>query len=139
MAGEDAGDGKFCTEEKAEKDGCATPGMANARQQLDVAVPRSQSYDPVMSHTLTVEYPDRLPDDLNMSRAEFERDARLALAAKLFELGRLSSAQAARIAGLDRVRFLLGLERFGVSAINLDEEELTQEFAHARKAFAGDQ
>ena len=92
-----------------------------------------------MSHTLTVEYPDRLPDDLNMSRAEFERDARLALAAKLFELGRLSSAEAARIAGLDRVRFLLGLERFGVSAINLDEEELTQEFAHAREAFAGGQ
>lgn len=27
-------------------------------------------------------------------------------------------------AGLDRVRFLLALERFGVSVINMDDEEL---------------
>lgn len=92
-----------------------------------------------MSRTLTIEYPDRLPDALNMSRVEFENDARMAMAAKLFELGRLSSAEAARMAGLDRVRFLLTLERFGVSAINIDEEELQQEFAHAREAFTGGQ
>jgi len=90
-----------------------------------------------MSLTLTVEYPEMLPDSLNMSRAEFERDARLALAAKLFELGRLSSAEAARMAGTDRVRFLLALERYSVSTINLDEQELDQEFAHARETFAG--
>lgn len=92
-----------------------------------------------MSQTLTVEYPDRLPDALNMSRGEFERDARMALAAKLYELGRLSSAEAAVMAGLDRVRFLLALERFGVSAMNMDEEELKQEFAQAREAFTGRQ
>jgi predicted HTH domain antitoxin len=92
-----------------------------------------------MSQSFTVEYPDRLPDALNMSPGEFEREARMALAAKLYELGRLSSDEAARMAGLDRVRFLLALERFGVSVINLDEEELKQEFAHAREAFAGRQ
>lgn len=92
-----------------------------------------------MSQTLTVEYPDRLPDALNMSREEFERDARMALAAKLYELGRLSSAEAAGVAGLDRVRFLLALERFGVSVINMDDEELKQEFALARETFAGRQ
>ena len=92
-----------------------------------------------MSQTLTVEYPDRLPDALNMSRAEFERDARMALAAKLYELGRLSSAEAAEMAGLDRVRFLLALERFGVSVINMDDGELKQEFALARETFAGRQ
>jgi predicted HTH domain antitoxin len=90
-----------------------------------------------MSRTLTVEYPDLLPDSLNMSRSEFEQDARMALAAKLYELGRLSSAEAARIAGLDRVRFLFALERFNVSPMNLDKEELMQEFVHARQAFAG--
>jgi len=94
---------------------------------------------PPMSQTLTIEYPDRLPDALNMSRGEFERDARMAMAAKMYELGRLSSAEAARMVGLDRVRFLLDLERFGVSAINMDEDELKQEFAHAREAFAGGQ
>ena len=92
-----------------------------------------------MSQSFTVEYPDRLPDALNMSRGEFERDARMALAAKLYELGRLSSAEAARMAGFDRVRFLLALERFGVSVMNMDEEELKHEFTHAREAFGGGQ
>lgn len=92
-----------------------------------------------MSQTLTVEYPDRLPDALNMTRVEFEQDARMAMAAKLYEMGRLSSAEAARMSGLDRVRFLLALERFGVYAINLDKEELEQEFAHARETFGGGQ
>ncbi len=90
-----------------------------------------------MSQTLTVEYPDLLLDELNMSRPEFEAEARMALAAKLYELGRLSSAQAARMVGLDRVRFLFALERLGVSFINLDEKELSEEFAHAREAYSG--
>ena len=38
--------------------------------------------------------------------------------------------------GLDRVRFLFALECLGVSFINVDEDELKQEFAHAREAFA---
>ncbi len=92
-----------------------------------------------MSQSFTVEYPDLLPDVLNMSRGEFERDARTALAAKLYELGRLSSDEGARMAGLDRVRFLLALERFGVSTINMDEDELRKEFAVAREAFASHQ
>ena len=90
-----------------------------------------------MSQSLTIEYPDLLPDDLNLSRQQFEGEARLALAAKLYEMGRVSSAQAAQMAGLDRVRFLFALERMGVSFMNLDEDELKQEFAHAREAFAG--
>jgi predicted HTH domain antitoxin len=89
-----------------------------------------------MSQSFTIEYPDRLPDDLNLSRQQFEGEARLALAAKMYEMGRVSSAQAAQIAGLDRVRFLFALERLGVSFINLDEDELSQEFAHAREAFS---
>lgn len=92
-----------------------------------------------MSRTLTVEYPDTLPDALNMSCGEFERDARMAMAAKLYEIGRLSAAEAARLAGLDRVRFFLALERFGVSMLNSDTAELEKEISQAREAFAGRQ
>ena len=35
---------------------------------------------------LVVEYPDVLPDALRVSRLEFEREARMAMAVKLFEL-----------------------------------------------------
>jgi len=90
-----------------------------------------------MSQSLTIEYPDRLPDDLNLSRQQFESEARLALAAKWYEMGRISSAQGAQMAGLDRVRFLFALERLGVSFINVDEDELRQDFDHAREAFSG--
>ena len=92
-----------------------------------------------MSETLTIEYPSRLPDDLNLSRSEFEREARLALAAKWYEMGRVSSQQAAQMAGLDRVRFLMSLQDLGVSFMNVDADELEQEFDHARKAFSGHQ
>ena len=92
-----------------------------------------------MSQSLTIEYPERLPDDLNLTRQQFEGEARLALAAKMYEMGRVSSAQAAEMAGLDRVRFLLALERLGVSFMNLDGDELEREFAHAREAFGGHQ
>jgi predicted HTH domain antitoxin len=92
-----------------------------------------------MSETLTIEYPSRLPDDLNLSRREFEREARLALAAKWYEMGRVSSEQAAQMAGLDRVRFLMSLQELGVSFMNMDADELEQEFEHAREAFSGHQ
>ncbi|MDH4453068.1 MAG: UPF0175 family protein [Verrucomicrobiota bacterium] len=92
-----------------------------------------------MSQSLTIDYPERLPDELNLSRQQFESEARLALAAKWYEMGRLSSAQAAQMAGMDRVRFLFALERLGVSFINVDADELKLEFAHAREAFAGHQ
>ena len=45
---------------------------------------------------LTVEYPESFPDMLQESRSEFEREAKLAMAMKLFEMKRLSSGQAAK-------------------------------------------
>lgn len=87
-----------------------------------------------MSHTLSLEYPEALPDALHMSRADFEHEARLAMAAKLFETGRLTSGQAARLIGLGRVAFLAELGRLGVPAIQTDADELTQDLAAAEAA-----
>ena len=41
--------------------------------------------------TLTIEYAESLLASLNMSRESFEEEARMALAVKLYEIGRLSS------------------------------------------------
>ena len=87
-----------------------------------------------MSKTLTVEYPDTLPDSLHMTRSEFEREAKLSMAVKLFETGKLSSGQAAQLAGVARVHFLYELERFSVGAIQLTAEELEEDVASARRA-----
>lgn len=79
---------------------------------------------------LTIEYPDDLLVALGVRAEQFEQEARFALAAKLFELGRLSSGKAARLAGMDRVTFLLSLNRVGVAMLDLDEAEMEDERRH---------
>lgn len=81
-----------------------------------------------MTSTMTVEYSSAIPAVLNQSREAFEQEARLAMAAKLYELGRLSSGQAAKLAGVNRVDFLLGCSKLGVSSVQWDENELAAEF-----------
>ncbi|GAB6042342.1 hypothetical protein JCM17961_30180 [Endothiovibrio diazotrophicus] len=80
---------------------------------------------------LVVDYPDSLPDVMRMSRPQFEREAKLAMAAKLYEMGRLSSGHAAQLAGVGRVDFILALQRYGVPYIDYPPEELEQDLANA--------
>lgn len=84
-----------------------------------------------MNQTLTIEYPQELPDVLNMSREDFEREAKLSLAVKLYETGKISSGKAAVIAGLDRVAFLLNLQKYDVSVFNYGLESLDDEIKNA--------
>jgi predicted HTH domain antitoxin len=84
-----------------------------------------------MPMQLQVEYPDNLPDALAETRQEFEAEAKFAMAAKMFELKRLSSGQAAQLLSMDRVEFLLALHRVGTPAINLTEEELLSDIRNA--------
>ncbi len=81
---------------------------------------------------LTIEYPDDLLLALGVRAEQFEQEARFTLAAKLFELGRLSSGKAARIAGMDRVTFLLSLNHIGIAMLDLDEAEMEDERRYAR-------
>jgi predicted HTH domain antitoxin len=80
---------------------------------------------------MQVEYPDTLPDALAETRQEFEAEAKLAMAAKLFELKRLSSGQAAQLLGMGRVEFLLALNSLGTPAIDLTEDELLSDVRNA--------
>lgn len=80
-----------------------------------------------------VEYPSGLPQLLKLSDLEFARELSFLAAAKLYEMGRLSSGKAARLAGMDRVSFLRELERIGVSAINLRDEQVEAEIRAARE------
>ena len=80
---------------------------------------------------LTIEYPESLPDILQETPEEFAQEARLAMAIKLFERKRLSSGQASALAGMDRVLFLLTLHHYGVSMIDLSDNELESDLANA--------
>ena len=50
------------------------------------------------------------------------------LAVKLFELGRLTSGQAAQLAEISRFAFLLSCRRYGAPSVQWDDEELEAEF-----------
>jgi predicted HTH domain antitoxin len=80
---------------------------------------------------LVIEYPKLLPDVLQQTRADFEQEARMAMAVKLFEMRRLSSGLAAKLAGVDRVTFLMNLHRYGVAMIDLDVDDLQADIEHA--------
>ncbi len=80
---------------------------------------------------MTIQYPESLPDALRQTRSQFEREAKMAMAAKLFEMGRISSGMAASLVGLDRVAFLLKLHEYGVSMIQGEEEDLRSDLDNA--------
>lgn len=84
-----------------------------------------------MPHVMEIVYSETMPDALQETREEFEREAKIAMAVKLFELKRLSSGMAAALLGMDRVAFLLTLSRYGVPAIDLPDDELCADLKNA--------
>lgn len=80
-----------------------------------------------------IPYPEGFAQVLRLSEQEFRAEIVFMAAAKLYELGRLSSGQAARLAGIDRVSFLARLGQVGVPAINLRDEEIDAEIEAARE------
>lgn len=80
---------------------------------------------------ITIEIPRQLPDIMHCSPGDFERQAKMAMVAKLYEMGKVSSGMAAQMAGLERVEFLLQLGRYGVAMIDLDKEELYADLQNA--------
>ena len=82
---------------------------------------------------ITIDCPDDLLLALGTTADQFQEEAKFALAAKLYELGRLSSGTAARLAGMDRVTFLLSLHRVGVAALDLDQREIEDDLRYARR------
>lgn len=83
------------------------------------------------TNVLIISYSDDLLLSLKESQEEFENEARLLLAVKLYEMGRVSTGMAARLAGMERVSFIFSLDRFDLSPIGVDPEELDDDLANA--------
>lgn len=81
-----------------------------------------------MTATLAIDFPTTLSLHA-LNRSVVEQRSRFLLALKYFELGEVTSGQAAKMCGMGRVAFLAEAGRCGTPAVELSGEELQQEFA----------
>lgn len=84
-----------------------------------------------MHHQLTIPYLEELLLSLKASPELFEAEARLLLAVKLYEMGRISTGMAAQLAGMERVAIMFELKKFGLSPIDVDPQELDADVTNA--------
>jgi len=76
---------------------------------------------------VTIDIPDETAAALNVRSADLGDTLRMAAAAKLYELGKLSSGVAAALAGMSRVSFLAKLADYGVDTFDMSEEQFAKE------------
>ena len=73
-----------------------------------------------MKRTLTIDYGDEVLLALGYTPRQFSEEAKLLIAVKLYELGRLSSGGAAKLAGIPKPLFLTKLAEYGVDTFPTD-------------------
>lgn len=84
-----------------------------------------------MTTTMQIDCGSELAVALGRRVTEVEQELRLASALKLFDLGRISSGLAARLAGVSRVEFLNLCGQYDVSIFQQNEQELVSDFEAA--------
>lgn len=85
-------------------------------------------------NTLTIEYPTEILWALQEEPEDFAAEARVLLALKLYEMGKLSTGLAAQLAGIPRVAFFFLLGKYGLSPFGETAEEIEEDLAYARRA-----
>lgn len=83
----------------------------------------------MVTRQVTLDIPEKVLLAEKVDATTFAQEMRLLSAIKLYELGRLSSGQAAELAGMVRVEFLLTLKKYQVFPLLAELEELEEMYA----------
>ena len=132
---ETRGGGELCSVERRSHPHLCYCNLSRGRSLTPdrYILPPRRHIDRAMStRELRIPYPEELPEAMDQSPDEFERELRFLVAAKLYEVGRITSGRAADVAGMERADFLNELGTHRISVWNYDEEELEREIEAAR-------
>ncbi|MBN3946826.1 MAG: UPF0175 family protein [Nostoc sp. NMS7] len=80
--------------------------------------------------TVPIQLPETAFSALRKNPEEFIQEMRIAAAAKWYELGEISQAKAAEIAGLTRAEFINALSRYQVDFMQYTAQELAEELTN---------
>jgi predicted HTH domain antitoxin len=83
---------------------------------------------------LNIPYPPEVLAALQKEPQEFEEEAKILLAMKLYETGKLTTGLAAKVAGVPRTEFLFLLSQHGLSPFGEEPDELASDLENARRA-----
>jgi len=85
-----------------------------------------------MQKAIQITYPESLANSMRMSNEDFKKEIKISALVKLFEIGKISSATAAKALGLTRVEFLDKLSKYKVSIFSYtNTNELLDDAANA--------
>ncbi len=94
---------------------------------MDMTNPAGHTRGMAAEHSITISIPADVLSSLHLPPGAEEDEIRMLAAMKLYELERLSSGAAARLAGIPRTVFLSRLADYGVDTFRLTAEELDAE------------
>ena len=81
---------------------------------------------------ITMEIPDTSLSITRERPEAFARSLRIAAAVKWYELGRISQSKAAELIGCNRIELFNHLREYGVSFLQVNEDDLERELADTR-------
>lgn len=78
-----------------------------------------------MSNTINIPFPVNLANQLNLNHHDFKIEIQRLSIIKLYEIGEISSSNAAKILGIKKVEFLDLISKYNVSYIDQNIDLLT--------------
>ena len=87
----------------------------------------------MLTGSLTIDYGDDVLLALGLTPEEFHEEAKILIAVKLYEMGRLSTGAAAGFANVPKSLFSNKLSDYGIDTSDLSGEDIQRDLADARR------